>query len=252
MVAAGRQGHDRDHDWPGWAAAGAARRPERSPINGRRIGCGPLAVRRLAAGRGLPHRVSTHGPRLAHTSGRAQGPCSLFSKPKGLSPPSRRNGECHTCLSCGGVGGVVGAVGAHPVQGDGAMAGLLLVSVQPLADLECGVYVELPVLALLAGPKVAGRLRHGDHLRPVDLVGAPIGHNGRRALVKDVLQPIGALAIQKGDQELVVMMGRDDGVWYVRPDRRPIWRTIDVLDPSWPADLKASGRVARVSKRKAF
>jgi len=42
------------------------------------------------------------------------------------------------------------------------------------------------------------------------------------------------------------------GVWYVRPDRRPTWRTIDVPDPSWPADLKASGHVARVNQRKAF
>src|SRR5215472_16768679 len=42
------------------------------------------------------------------------------------------------------------------------------------------------------------------------------------------------------------------GVWYVRPDRRPTWRTTDVLDPSLPADLSASGRMARVNKRKAF
>jgi hypothetical protein len=42
------------------------------------------------------------------------------------------------------------------------------------------------------------------------------------------------------------------GVSYVRPDRRPTWRTTDVLDPSVPADLNASGRMARVNKRKAF
>src|SRR6516164_1464835 len=42
------------------------------------------------------------------------------------------------------------------------------------------------------------------------------------------------------------------GVSYVRPDRRPTWRTTDVLDPSLPADFKASGRMARVNKRKAF
>jgi len=42
------------------------------------------------------------------------------------------------------------------------------------------------------------------------------------------------------------------GVSYVRPDRRPTWRTTDVLDPSLPADLKASGRMVRVNSRKAF
>src|SRR5215472_5208672 len=42
------------------------------------------------------------------------------------------------------------------------------------------------------------------------------------------------------------------GAWYARPDRRPTWRTTDVLDPSLPADLKASGRMVRVNKRKAF
>src|SRR5690349_20647886 len=42
------------------------------------------------------------------------------------------------------------------------------------------------------------------------------------------------------------------GVSYVRPDRRPTCRTTDVLDPSLPADLRASGRIARVNKRKAF
>jgi hypothetical protein len=42
------------------------------------------------------------------------------------------------------------------------------------------------------------------------------------------------------------------GVSYVRPDRRPTWRTTDVLDPSLPADLKASGRMARVNKRKVL
>jgi hypothetical protein len=42
------------------------------------------------------------------------------------------------------------------------------------------------------------------------------------------------------------------GVSYIRPDRRPTWRTTAVLDPSWPADLKASGRMTRVNKRKVF
>src|SRR5215469_6153902 len=42
------------------------------------------------------------------------------------------------------------------------------------------------------------------------------------------------------------------GVSYVRPDRRPTWRTTDVLDLSVPADRRASGRVARVNRRKAF
>ena len=42
------------------------------------------------------------------------------------------------------------------------------------------------------------------------------------------------------------------GVSYFRPDRRPTWRTTEVLDPSLPADLKASGRVTRVKKRKVY
>src|SRR5262249_31382116 len=77
---------------------------------------------------------------------------------------------------------------------------LLSVSFQPLVYLERSIHVELAVHALLSGPEVAGRLPHGDHLGPVDLVTVPIGHNGRRAFVEDVLQPVGALAIREGDQ----------------------------------------------------
>jgi hypothetical protein len=40
-------------------------------------------------------------------------------------------------------------------------------------------------------------------------------------------------------------------VLYVWPDRRPTWRTTDVLHPSLPADLTATGRKAWVNKRKA-
>jgi len=45
---------------------------------------------------------------------------------------------------------------------------------------------------------------------------------------------------------------RPPRVWYLRPDRRPAWQKTDVLDPSLPADLSASGRTARVNNRKAF
>ena len=97
---------------------------------------------------------------------------------------------------------------------------LLLVSFQPLMDLECRVHVELPVHALLPWPEVGGRLRHRDYLRPLDLVGVLIGHNGRRAFIKDVLQPVGALTIGEGDQEAVTMPGRDDRC-LVSPARSP-------------------------------
>ena len=95
---------------------------------------------------------------------------------------------------------------------------LLFVSFQPLTDLQCSVHVELPVHALLPWPEVGGRLRHWDYLGLVDLVGVPIGHNGRRASVQDVLQPIGALAIREGDQEAVIMLDRDDRC-LIRPAR---------------------------------
>jgi hypothetical protein len=85
-----------------------------------------------------------------------------------------------------------------------------LVSFQPLMDLECSVNVELPVHALLPWPEVGGRLGHWDYLRVMDLVGVTIGHNGRRAFVEDIFQPIGALTIREGDQEGVIMLGRDD------------------------------------------
>ena len=77
-------------------------------------------------------------------------------------------------------------------------------------DLERSVHVELPVHALLPRPEVAGRLRHRDYLRPVDLIRVPMGHNGRRASMEDVLQPIGALTIRKGDQEVITLLDRDD------------------------------------------
>ncbi len=115
---------------------------------------------------------------------------------------------------------------------------LLLVGFRALPDLECSVHVELSVHALFPWPEVGGGLRHGDDLGPVYFVGVPVGHDGRRALVEDVLQPLGALTIREGG--------------YVRPDRRPTWRTTDVLDPCLPADRKASGRMTRVNKRKAF
>jgi hypothetical protein len=127
-----------------------------------------------------------------------------------------------------------------------------LVRFQPPADLECRVHVELPVHALLFWPEVAGRLRHRDDLGPVDLVGVPIGHNGRRAFVEDVLQPIGALTIGRTIKKLSSWWTAMTGASYVRPDRRPTWRTTEVLEPSLPADLKASGGMAQVNKRKAF
>src|ERR1019366_1573480 len=101
--------------------------------------------------------------------------------------------------------------GHHPVA-------LLSVSFLSLTDLECRVHVELPVHALLPWPEVGGRLRHGDYLGLIDLVGVPVGHNGRRACIEDVLQPIGALTIREGDQEAVIMLGRDDRC-LVRPAR---------------------------------
>jgi hypothetical protein len=85
--------------------------------------------------------------------------------------------------------------------------------------------VELPVHALVLWPEVGGRFRHGDYPRPVDIVGVPIGHNGCRAFVQDVLQPIGALTIREGDQEAVIMVGRDD-----RCLKRPAGSPPDVAD----------------------
>jgi hypothetical protein len=81
----------------------------------------------------------------------------------------------------------------------------------PLVDLEGGVHVELPVHALFPGPEVGGRLRHGNHLGPVDLVAAPVGHNAGRAYGEDVLQPVGALPVRQGYQEAVIMTGHDYG-----------------------------------------
>jgi hypothetical protein len=81
----------------------------------------------------------------------------------------------------------------------------------PLTYSECGVHVELPVHALLLRPEVTSRIRHWDHLGPVDLVRVPIGHNGRRAGAEDILQPISALAIRQGDQDAVIVLGGDDG-----------------------------------------
>jgi hypothetical protein len=98
------------------------------------------------------------------------------------------------------------------------LAALLSVSFQPLMGLERGVHVELPVHALLPRPKIGGRLRHRDYLGLVDLVRVPIGHYGRGTFVEDVLQPIGPLAVGEGDQEAVIMLGRDDRC-LVRPAR---------------------------------
>ena len=64
---------------------------------------------------------------------------------------------------------------------------MLWVSFQLLTDLEGGVHVELPVHALLRWPEVAGRLRHGDYLGPVDRVGVAIGDNGGRAPTPDIV-----------------------------------------------------------------
>jgi hypothetical protein len=94
------------------------------------------------------------------------------------------------------------------------------VSFRPLADLEYSVHVELPVHALLSWPEVGGRLGHWDYLGPVNLVGVPIGDNGRRAFVEDVPQPVGALTVREGDQEAVIMLDRDDRC-LVRPARSP-------------------------------
>jgi hypothetical protein len=90
------------------------------------------------------------------------------------------------------------------------VAGVLWVRFQALTNLECEVHLKLPVHPLLPWPEVGGRLRHRDDLGPVDLVRVPIGHNGGQAFIQDVLQPIGALAIREGDQEAVIMLGRDD------------------------------------------
>src|SRR5215472_841738 len=97
---------------------------------------------------------------------------------------------------------------------------LLSVSFQPLTDLECGVHAELPVHALLPWPEVDGRLRHRDYLGPVDLVRVPTGHNGSRAFVEDVLEPIGAFPVREGDHEAVIMLDCDDRC-LVRPARSP-------------------------------
>jgi GNAT superfamily N-acetyltransferase len=88
--------------------------------------------------------------------------------------------------------------------------GVLRVSFRPLADLEGSLHVELPVHALFPWTEVGGRLRHRDYLGQVDLVRVPAGHHGRRAFVEDVLQPVGALPVREGNQEVVIMPGRDD------------------------------------------
>jgi hypothetical protein len=90
------------------------------------------------------------------------------------------------------------------------VAGLLSGRFKPLTDPHCSVHVELPVHALLPWREGTGRLRHRDYLGAVDLVRVAVGHNGGRAFIEDVLQPIGALAIREGDQEGVIMPGRDD------------------------------------------
>jgi hypothetical protein len=68
----------------------------------------------------------------------------------------------------------------------------------------------LPVHALFPRPEVGSRFCHRDYLWLVDLVRAPIGDEGRRSLGKDVLQPIGALTVREGDQEVVIVLGRYD------------------------------------------
>jgi hypothetical protein len=120
------------------------------------------------------------------------------------------------------LAGLATAIGAGRVWPSRGIIGPapLSVSFQPLMDLECTVHVELPVHALLPGPEVRGCLRHWDYLRPVDLVGMPIGHNGRRAFGEDVLQPVGALAVREGDQEAVTVLDGDDGC-LIRPARSP-------------------------------
>ena len=124
--------------------------------------------------------------------------------------------------------------GHHPV-------GHAISELQPLTDLECSVHVELPVHALLHWPEVGGRLHHWDYLGPVDLVGVPIGHNGRRAFVEDVLQPIGALTIREGDQEAVIMLDRDDRC-LIRPARSPPDMADDRRVGSFRAGLPQSER----------
>jgi hypothetical protein len=129
---------------------------------------------------------------------------------------------------------------------------LLLVSFQPLTDLECGVHVELPVHALLPWPEVGGRLRHRDDLGPVDIVRVPVVTMVAEPLSRTFFSQSVRLPYGRAIKKLSSCWAATTGVSYVRPDRRPTWRTIDVLDPSLPADLRASGRMARVNKRKAF
>ena len=68
--------------------------------------------------------------------------------------------------------------------------------------------MELPVHALLPWPEVGGRLPHGDHLRPVDLVRVPIGHNGRRASVEDVLRAAGLPLLKLDDPEVAADLAK--------------------------------------------
>ena len=101
-------------------------------------------------------------------------------------------------------------------------------------ELKGGVYAKLPVHALLPWPEVGRRVRHGDYLGPVDLIRVPIGNNGRRAFVKDVLQPVGALPVREGDQEAVIMPDCDDRC-LVRPAR---------LSPDMADDRRAGSFLA--------
>ena len=78
-------------------------------------------------------------------------------------------------------------------------------------DPDGGFDAESALHALLSWPEVGSRLRHGDHLRAIHVIRAPIGDDRRGTLGEDVLHPIREIAIRKRDQEAVAVRDRDDG-----------------------------------------
>jgi len=83
VVPARCRRHDRDYDWLGRTAASAAGLPQYPPVSGGHGGCGPLAIRRIAANGGRLRELRPHDKRLAHTAARDPGPLLPGSRTEG-------------------------------------------------------------------------------------------------------------------------------------------------------------------------
>lgn len=77
-------------------------------------------------------------------------------------------------------------------------------------NLQTGCDVETPVQFLFFWSEVLRRLRHRDHLRPIDSNRSTMDQHERRSVRDNVLQPVGAVAVWEGDEEAVVVFNRDD------------------------------------------